>query len=84
MIVVKVELHSAITGKVSEIGRMHISNTTTFENGSRANYFVRLFRRGSFKTSPVVVQREGEVNGHARKSAPVWKLVQKALKAVGY
>lgn len=44
MIVVKVELHSAITGKVSEIGRMEICNTGegTSEVGE---YSVCLMRR---------------------------------------
>jgi hypothetical protein len=82
MIVVKVELHSAITGKVEEIGRMHVFNKGS-KSGStqdRGNYGVHLLRRGN----PSVVQRYGAVDDHPRLSAPVWQLVLKALKAVGY
>jgi len=79
MIVVKVELHSARTGEVSEIGRMLVINdgSGSLEKG---NYLIRLLRRGS--TSKV--QREARVTGHARQSYSVWVLVAKALWAVGF
>lgn len=79
MIVVKVELHSAITGKVSEIGRMHIVNNGTGDHRV-GNYIVRLMRRGTTHR----VQKTGSVENHARLSRPVWDLVVKALTSVGF
>ncbi len=75
MIVVKIELHSARTHEVTEIGRMHIMNTGYSDRPEWGNYVARLFRRGSRK-----VLREASVNDHARLSATVWKLVAKAIK----
>lgn len=79
MIVVRVELHSAPTGQVSEIGRMVIANDGTGDR-LRGNYTARLMRRGS----PTAVLRVGEVKDHARLSYSVWVLVAKALAAVGF
>lgn len=79
MIVVKVELHSAITGQVTELGRMHVSNDGTSRDPSYGNYDVKLFRKGT-KT----IQREGRVEKHARKSLSIWSLLSKALKAVNF
>lgn len=78
MIVVKVELHSAITGEVTEIGRMTISNDGTSERSDRGNYDVRLMRRGIH----AVVQRQGRVEQHPRKSASIWVLVKRAVASV--
>lgn len=75
MLLVKVELHSAITGKVTEIGRMKIFNDGTGDKET-GNYGVQLMRRGTIDT----VQREASVIGHKRLSSPVWSLVKKALK----
>lgn len=79
MIVVKIELHSAVTGRMSEIGRLLIMNTGT---GSRraGNYLVQVLRKGS----PGRVQRSGRVESHPRLSASVWMLVRKALEATGF
>jgi hypothetical protein len=79
MLVVKIELHSAITGKVTEIGRMHIVNDGTGDV-ERGNYNVELMRRGTERK----VQRFGRVTNHARLSYSVWRLVSKALAAVGF
>lgn len=79
MIVVKVELHSAITGEVTEIGRMNIINDGTGD-ADVGNYNVLLMRRGTTRR----VQRGGRVEGHSRKSLPIWALVSKALKAVKF
>lgn len=92
MIVVKVELHSAITGRVSELARMVIHNV----GGTRTkgDYGVATFRgRDSESLQAHMVawlrkekspQRGGRVEGHARLSEHVWRLVAKALKAVDY
>ncbi len=79
MIVVKIELHSAITGEVSEIGRMHIVNDASGDS-TRGNYATALMRRGTTAT----VQRRGVVKGHARLAYSVWVLVAKALAGLGF
>lgn len=72
MIVVKIELHSAITGKVTELGQVHIINDGT-GTAKRGNYRVRkIGKRGRLLT-------EGRVENHARLSSPIFKLLKKAL-----
>lgn len=79
MIVVKIELHSAITGNVTEIGRMHIANDGTGDS-RRGNYNVELFRRGSGTER---VLHEARVENYPRLSLSVWHLVFRALKGIG-
>lgn len=83
MIVVRVELHSAITGQVEELSRVVIDNIGGTK--SRGDYRVRAYRKGSalFPLTKNVI-REGAVNGHARLAEPVINLVAKALSAMGY
>lgn len=78
MILVKIELHSARTGKVTELGRMQICNTgtTTSDNPKRGDYEVSLFRKGS----TTKVQRKGLVRDYPRLSYTVWELVRRALE----
>lgn len=79
MIIVKIELHSARTGKITELGRAHISNTgvLTSENPNRGDYNVELFRKGS----ATKVQRKGLVRDYPRNSYTVWELVRRALES---
>jgi hypothetical protein len=83
MIIVRVELHSAITGQVTELARMDICNvggTTT-----RGDYECKAMRgRDHQSLSKRIAQREGRVFGHPRLSQHVWHLVAKALKALNY
>jgi hypothetical protein len=79
MIVVKVDLHSAITGKRSELARAHIYNDGTSDKPTRGHYEARFLRRGSAR-----IQRMVRVENHPRLSAPVWTLLRKALEAAGY
>lgn len=85
MLVVKIELHSAITGQVTEIGKMIIANDGT---GTRevGNYDVRLGRRGVQELSKIYHKpsRRGRVLEYRRLSKSVWELVSKALKSVGF
>lgn len=74
MIIVRVELHSAISGEITEIGRMSITNDGTGTQ-SKGNYVIKLFRKG-FKS----VLKQGTVLDHPRLSTSVWTLVYKALK----
>lgn len=90
MIVVKVELHSAITGQVTELNRVLIANDGTSDDSRRGSYYAKAIRKGAkaslreswFKGAGVI--REGRVADHPRLSAPVLNLVRKALESMGY
>lgn len=75
MLVIKIELHSAITGTVTEIGRMHIINNGRGSH-TRGEYDVEIMRRGTRK-----VQRRAMVRDYPRLSYTVWELVRRALVA---
>lgn len=87
MIIVRVEVLSAITGKTTELARMHICN----EGGTqtRGNYGVYILR-GRSKTRldkswiNSHISRSGKVTNHPRLIEHVWNLVSKALNACGY
>lgn len=74
MIIVKVELHSARTGHVTELGRMHISNVGEGSE-TRGDYYVEVMRRGTTDKA----QRLGHVSDYPRKAYSVWELVRRAL-----
>lgn len=92
MIVVKVELYSAVSGEQSEIARMVIDNIGgTVHSG---DYRVRTMRGRTREAlekymwsvlhknaKPV---KEGQVMGHPRLQQHVWNLVAKGLHAAGY
>lgn len=82
MIVVKIELWSARTGKVSELGRMLIANDGTSKNPKRGNYDAKILRKGSFTKSwdSAVTTRESRVEDYPRLSYSVWRLVLRCLK----
>jgi hypothetical protein len=77
MIVVKVELWSAVTGKHTEIGRMTITNQGTGTR-ERGNYVAKVMRRGS----DYKVQREVEIKNYPRLGYQIWKLVSLALQQI--
>lgn len=77
MIVVKVELHSARTGKVTEVGRLLIANDGT-GTPRRGNYTGVLLRRGSTKR----VQRTARLLDYPRQSYTVWEFVRRMLNAL--
>lgn len=77
MIIVKIELHSANTGKVTEIGRMQISNNGLSGDIKRGDYDVEIMRRGTTNK----VQRRGMVRDYPRLSYTVWELVRRSLVA---
>ena len=87
MIVIKVELWSAVTGKRSELARMTIDNIGGTRD--RGDYRTRTYRGRSEAALHRAmltdgVQREGKVLGHARLREHVWNLVAKALSDMGY
>lgn len=77
MILVRVELHSAQTGRVTELGRMKLCNQGGRFDDTRGNYSVEVMRRGTLD----VVQRRGEVRDYPRKSYSIWRLVMLALQS---
>ena len=83
MIVVRVELHSAITGRVTEIGRMHIANVGGTED--LGLYTATTLRgRSREQLDRRLPTRKGAVTGYPRKKLHVWHLVARALVAMGY
>ncbi|NLS27960.1 hypothetical protein S2M10_29620 [Sphingomonas sp. S2M10] len=90
MIVVKVELWSALTGRRTELARMVIDNVGGTEQVG--DYRCRTLRgrsedaldRALLRMDTTGTQREGKVIGHARLREHVWNLVSKALSGMGY
>lgn len=83
MIVVKVELHSAITGQVTELARMGICNI----GGTRdiGHYSVETYRgRSTAALERRLRQRASEVRDYPRLRLHVWHLVARALSSLGY
>lgn len=89
MIVVRVELWSAIDGSVSELARMTIDNIGVSPNQQLGTYRTRTLRGRSAEALhkamlAQTVQREGKVIDHPRLREHVWNLVAKALTGLGY
>lgn len=83
MIVVKVELWSAITGQKSEIARMHICNIGGTE--TQGDYQAETLRgRSAAQFASRTIQRAAKVLRHPRKQQHVWNLVAKVLNAMEY
>lgn len=78
MIVVRVELWSARTGKISQLGLMKIGNVA--DRGAKADYHGEILRKPSFNQ----IAREGEVKNHRKHDEVVWCLIGKMLTAMGY
>jgi hypothetical protein len=91
MIVVKVELWSAIDGQKTELARMSIANDgrASVVNRNRGDYIGETFvgrdteaLDKSMRTERV--SKRGEVKNHARLQEHVWNLVAKMLSSMGY
>ena len=93
MIVVKVELHSARTGKVENIGELIIANDGR-GSASRGNYDGWILRRGGkgalYNRFRDIIKgrrkavRTGRVEDYAREENTIWYLIAKMLKAMDY
>ena len=83
MIVVKIELHSAITKKVTLLGTAIISNMDMSADGTRADYNVKVGRKDKldFQSIHQNPLREGKVVDYPRLTYNVWRLVIRALKS---
>jgi hypothetical protein len=83
VIVVKVELHSAITGRISEIARMNICNVGGTH--TKGDYQCETLRgRSTEAFARRSVQRLGSVKNYPRLAIHVWHLVARSLVAMGY
>jgi hypothetical protein len=84
MIVVRVELWSAITGAKTELARMEISNDGT-SAGRLRNYNARTLRgRSTKQLDRRQAQRSTRIEGHNAEGVHVWNLVSLTLVAMGY
>lgn len=83
MIVVKVELHNANNGEISEIGRAIIFNDGS-GTAERGNYGVRIGRKGNTLNAAILShpQKQAKVLDYPRQSYTVWELVRRSLNAV--
>lgn len=85
MIVVNVDLLSAVTGETTSLNRVVIANVGVC--GARRDYKVLSFRKG---TDPVVtglhrgVNRSAHVLNHPSEQVSVLTLLRKALEEMGY
>lgn len=85
MIVVRVELHSAVTRKVIELARMHISNTGGNPNPRKGDYIAQVLRgRSTEQLDRGTVLRMAQILNHPRKQQHVWNLVAKVLSTMRY
>jgi hypothetical protein len=87
MIIVRVELHSAITGERTEIARAVIDNIGGTEEHGEYRARSLFGRSGQALDASWRCRRftrEGRVHNHPRKRAHVWVLVARALVALGY
>lgn len=82
MLVVKIELHSAVTGKITTIGETVIANVGG--TADRGDYVAWVLKRGGKKSlrermhTPI---RKSEVKNYPRLSYNVWRLIIRALLA---
>lgn len=84
MLIVRVELHSAVTGKVTEIARMMIAND---DSGTEATgHYTGETYRGTDATAlnRKSVNLTGRVVNFSRRNKHVWNLVGRMLHSMGY
>ena len=83
MIIIKVELHSAITGKITELARMQVANVGG--TMARGDYHGKTFRgRDKDALNKNVTNKFGVVTNYPREQLHVWNLVARMLSAMGY
>jgi hypothetical protein len=85
VIVVRVELHSAVTGKVSELARMYIVNNGTDRRTTHGSYWCRTVKgRSTAALNKLHVQRAGFTDNYPRTRLHVWNLVARCLRVMEY
>ena len=75
MIVIKIELHSAVTGKITQLGEAYINNQGVLHEGDKCDYEFKIMRKPKFKS----VTKMARVEGWPRSRRTVWQLLQKCL-----
>jgi hypothetical protein len=87
MLVVKIELHGAMTGCVREIGRMYIVNDGASLDPKRGDYHAAICRRGTTDVPTPINSagpkptRTGVVLNYPRTSYNVWRLISRTLRS---
>ena len=85
VIVVRVELWSAVTGKQTELARMHICNDGTNANVRLGNYTGETFRgRSTEQLNRRTVSKAGHLVNFPRHQLHIWNLVARMLANMGY
>lgn len=83
MLIITVQLASAMTNEITTLGRMVIANDGT-GTADKGNYVVGVKHKAHLEDLvPISLHcsREGKVLNHSRKAEVIWKLILKALKA---
>ncbi len=84
MIIIKVELHSAVTRRVTELARMSIVNDGT-GTGRYGNYVGTIFRgRSTEQLNKQTIMRQKQLYNWPRLDFHVWNLVAKMHNELGY
>src|SRR5205809_1874117 len=87
MIVVRVELWSAVTGARTELARLRIANdgVTTAADRGLGTYVGETYRgRSAGALDRAEVSRRGRVERYPREARHIWNLVALMLAAMGY
>lgn len=85
MIIIKVELHSAVTRKITELARMKIYNDGLETNHNFGNYIFQTFKgRSTLQLNKEQIIKHTEVKHWPKNSLHVWNLVCKGLRQMGY
>jgi hypothetical protein len=83
MLIITVELHSAITGKVTEIAKMKLYNDGT-GTSQKGNYAGVTYRGKDDALIQEKTNRTGSVKNYPRLNLHVWNLIARMLKNMGY
>jgi hypothetical protein len=84
MLVITIDLHSARTGKKTNLATLIIANEGGTE--TRGNYWGRVYRKGTSLKDWTTRKpmRKANVYDYARLTRPVWCLVTEMLINLGY
>ena len=89
MIIINMDMLSGVTGKAFKLGLIFIDNQNQYREGNSvyADYRVRAYPKNislQSALSGATPHRVAFVKRHPKHSKPVWNLMLKALKELGY